>query len=88
MKCPTCERQTDTIKSAIVRQSILVGCEVCLNTFTHSSPEVARFNREWQKREYRKDLVQPNQPREFIKAHGVERARENGYNDEQIRKYS
>lgn len=63
------------------------GCDVCLASKLQQG-DMAAGHRRFQQREYRKDLVQPNEPRDFVRAYGADRARENGFSDEQIRKYS
>lgn len=51
------------------------------------SHTAGEYYRREQKTKFRKELVQRVEPREYIKAYGVEKARE-FYTDEQIRKYS
>lgn len=65
---------------------LVVGCEQCVDArLQHGSS--AAFDRRWQQTEYRRDLTQKNQPRQFIQAFGADKAREHGYSEEQIRKY-
>lgn len=74
-------------KTVIHNNKIIVGCEECLSNKVQA--EFANKSiRDWQRGEYRKDLIQKNQPRDFVRAFGVETARKNGYSEEQIRKYS
>ena len=72
--------------SSIRAGELVIGCDRCIGaTLQHGSS--AAFDRRWQQTEYRRDLTQKNQPRQFIQAFGVDKAREHGYSDEQIRKY-
>lgn len=74
---------------AIVHQGkIYTGCEACVFNTIPTGEYSAKFNREWQKGHYRRELTQPNQPNQFVKALGAEKAREHGYSEDQIRKYS
>lgn len=74
-------------KSIIYHGKIYTGCELDVGKI-ETSEYSAKFNREWQKKHYRRELAQPNEPHKFVKAVGAERARENGYSEEQIRRYS
>lgn len=72
---------------AVIRGGAVVnGCELCINS-KQSQGVSANYERNYQRREYAKDIVQPNQPREFLEAHGADVAREHGYTDETLRKY-
>lgn len=72
---------------AFIRGSEVVkGCEICLSS-KQAQGVSANYERNWQRREYAKDMVQPNQPDQFVRAYGADKAREAGYSDEQIRKY-
>lgn len=73
--------------SIISKGKIYTGCELDVGKI-ETSEYSAKFNREWQKKHYRKELSQPNDPKNFVRAVGAERARENGYSEEQIRRYS
>lgn len=64
---------------------VVVGCDDCMEAKRQGL--AAKYERDWQRREYARDLVQPNQPDRFVKAYGAEAARKAGYSDEQIRKY-
>jgi hypothetical protein len=71
-----------------VHQKIATGCEHCLGSqIKKGSENAAKFNRDWQQKEYRKDITQPNDP-SFIKAYGAEQARERGWSESDIRKHS
>lgn len=75
--------------SIIKHGKIYKGCGICLSSNTKMSSEFsAKGSREWAKKEYRKDLLQPNQPKDFVRAYGADTAREYGYSESQIRKYS
>lgn len=66
---------------------LVTGCEACVS-HALSQGNSAAERRRWQKAEYRRELTQPVDPRNYIKAYGVEHAREQGFTDEVIRKYS
>lgn len=74
----------------IVQNKLVTGCDLCLEDQIIISPESARSKREWQKKQYRADTLQPvpSQARDFVRHHGVEKSREWGYSDEEIRKLS
>jgi hypothetical protein len=74
------------MKSVISGGKMYEGCENCLHFVLHGGEGAAKHAREFQKKQYRGELVQPNQHRDFIKAYGIEKAREY-YNEETIRKY-
>lgn len=73
--------------ASIVGGEVVTGCEVCLPSKQVQGVS-AKYERNWQRRQYARDIVQPNQPREFIKANGEKVAREHGYTDETLRKYA
>lgn len=73
--------------SIISKGKIYTGCELDVHKI-ETGEYSAKFNREWQKKHYRKELSQPNEPQKFVKAFGADKAREYGYSEEQIRKYS
>lgn len=87
MICINCNKQADYLKTVVINGEVIDGCEHCLNTSVAEASGVAKYNRDWQRAEYRKSIIQPNQPRDFVRAYG-EKAREYGYSDEQLRKYS
>lgn len=66
---------------------VMYGCEFCLPSKMQQGNSAA-FNRRYQQATYRKDLLQPNQTRDFVKAYGAGKAREYGYSEEMIRRYS
>lgn len=86
-ECPNCHKQSSSIKSIIARGEIMTGCEHCLHTLRKGHGGAAKYQRDRQRETYRRDILQPNQPRDFVKAYGADVARENGYTDEQVRKY-
>lgn len=83
-KCINCGEKAYHPKTAIHRGKILEGCEHCMERLKDNS-SYAREHRESQKKQFRKDLVQSVQPREFIQAYPDE-AR-NIYDDKTLRKY-
>lgn len=74
-------------RAAISRGQIVTGCDVCLPAKLQQG-DSAKYYRDYQKAQYRKELTQPNQPRDFVRAYGADKAREHGYTDDQIRRYS
>lgn len=72
---------------AIVRDGRVVsGCDLCLST-NQRSDSSATYERKWDKREHARDIIQPNEPSKFAKEYPKE-ARELGYTDEMMRKYT
>lgn len=87
MICNTCKSKTDVEKTITHRGKLLYGCDNCLTHIQQGTDGIAKFNREWQKVEYRKDLIQPTQSRDFVRAYR-DKAKEFGYSDEMIRRLS
>jgi hypothetical protein len=73
--------------SIISKGKIVTGCEICIGQKIETGEYSAKFNREWQKGHYRKELTQPNEPHKFVKAYG-KKALDYGYSEEQLRRYS
>lgn len=68
-KCPTCNRDTDAVISRIVGKQIMVGCGECLwDNMLQQASGTAKYWRDRQKEDYRRDITQPNQ-KEFAKAY-------------------
>lgn len=86
-KCTNCEQEAVSQKSVIKHGKILKGCEHCINQLIQGNENARKYDRERMKRDHAKDLVQPTQPRDFIKAYGAEAAKEY-YNEDLIRKFS
>lgn len=86
MTCSTCNKQTDSEKTVIRSGQLFTGCDNCLNSQIQGGEFSAKSGRDWQRREFRKDLVQPNEPRDFSRAY-PDKAREM-YGDETARKYA
>ena len=74
-------------KSIIRNGKIYTGCDECINSLVQGSETSAKNSRDKMRRDYAKDIVQLSEPRDFIKAHGIENARQY-YSDDVIRKYS
>lgn len=89
MICPNCSEKTEAIKSLISKGEILTGCQKCLTPQLQkgSGTNHSHFKRV-QQTKFRRELTQPVAPREYISAFGADAARERGYTDEQIRKFS
>lgn len=72
---------------AVIRNGqVITGCEACINSKRQQGLS-ATYERNYQRRQYRKDIIQPNEPMEYVKAYGADKAREAGYSESQIRKY-
>lgn len=85
-QCPTCQQPTDTVKAIAHDGKVLRGCDNCLRNQVQGNELVAQHNRDYQKAEYRKDIIQSfDDPRGYIK-HYPERAKE-VYNADTLRKY-
>lgn len=88
-KCENCKLETDQQKTIINGGKLFRGCDLCMPALLQQGTAgAAKYYRDRQKEDYRRDLVQPNQGREYIKAYGVSAARDRGWSDELIRKLS
>lgn len=89
MICPNCKRKTDTLKSVIIRGGIVSGCPLCLGSnLQKANDRSAKYYKQEQQRKFKKELIQPIDQRDFISAYGIDKARDRGYSEEDIRKYS
>lgn len=83
MKCLVCKKPTDSLKTAI-KNGVYVSerCEKCLNSFVANAAYARKYNRDRQREDYRKDIIQRwrgNEPDpEFIKAYPKESAEQWG----------
>jgi hypothetical protein len=80
------EHECPETRAVCIDARIIAGCDLCLPTKLQQG-DSASYERSYQQRHYAKDLIQPNQPGEFVKAYGADKAREYGYSESQIRKY-
>lgn len=87
-KCSICNKPADTLRSA-VKDGVYISerCDRCLASFSGISDGARAFHRDWDKREHARSLVQPWEEN-FAKTFGAEKAREHGWTDEAIRKFS
>lgn len=75
-------------KAVIQGNQIIRGCDVCLpQKLSRANELAASHRRAYQQREYARDIVQPFEPG-YVKARGIEAAREKGWSDEAIRRFS
>jgi hypothetical protein len=81
METHNCKQNKMTVRDG----QVVVGCESCL-PIKLSQGDSAAHTRQYQRRQFERDLIQPNMGREFIRAYGVDAAREQGYNEDTIRK--
>lgn len=87
MICINCHKKTESIKSVITHGKVVTGCSNCLPTLISEAPTAANHRREAMKREYAADLVQPIE-KDFAKRYGADKAREVGWSEASIRKYT
>lgn len=88
MKCPICPREVDRLLSGIKNGKVVSErCERCLNSIPSHAELAGNNERTWQRREYAKDIIQPSEEG-FAKAYGAEAARDRGWSDEEIRKFT
>ena len=80
-KCP----YPDT-KAVIRGGRIVQGCDYCLNLRVQPNELAAQNRRDYQRREYARDIVQPFE-KDYVKARGIDKAREAGWDESSIRKY-
>ncbi len=87
VKCPVCKRQVDNLVSGVKNgKYISERCQRCLNNTIHSAEFYRRNERQYQRREYAKDILQPWEEG-YAKAYGGEAAREAGWSDDQLRQH-
>jgi hypothetical protein len=87
--CTNCGKETDALKSIIVKGEIKSGCSFCLGSnLQKANDRSAKYYKQEQQRKFKRELVQHVDQREFIQVYGAEKAREKGFSDEDIRKYS
>ncbi len=88
VKCSQCKRKVDIVRSATKNGEVISdACDSCLASFSGYADYARRQERDWQRREYARDIIQPWEP-EYIKAYGADKARERGWTDEEIRKFT
>lgn len=85
MKCQNCHKTATSIRTAIHGVSLVTTCEHCSVT-VQPHQLAAKNRREQQKKDFRKDLVQPIEKRAYSQAYPAQ-AREL-YGDKEFRKLS
>lgn len=84
-KCSNCGRPEGIhsgIKNGVYYEQL---CSRCVGVL--GSAEFSRnYDRQWQRRHYAKDLVQPTEAG-YLKAYGADKARERGWTEEDIRRH-
>lgn len=86
MTCPTCSQSANSLRSIIHNGQIVEGCANCLDVKpNHGQNDIAKYNRQRDYDDHRQDLVQPLEGADYIHARGIEKAREKGFSDEDIR---
>ncbi len=73
-------------KSVIVRGAIVEFCSRCQPSVTQPNELAASNRRNYQQGQYRRDTVQPFE-KDYVKARGIDAAREKGWSDDAIRKF-
>lgn len=90
MICPRCSHETDTVKAGVVNGRYVDNyCNNCINTLTKSSDRFGKYNRDRQREDYRRDIIQPmdgDKPnKEFIREYS-DKAKEI-FTSEEIEKF-
>lgn len=87
LKCPVCGKAVDNLRTAVKGgQYISERCGRCLVLASGSSLFNRKYDRDRQREDYRKDLIQ-NWEEDFPRAYGGQAALDKGWNLEDIRKY-
>jgi hypothetical protein len=84
---PNCKKSTDSVKSVVKNRTIHTGCSACLHTLVKGHELAASYHRKTDYRDHAADLVQPFED-DFAKVYGADKAREFGWGEEAIRKYT
>jgi hypothetical protein len=84
-KCKNCGKPTDHLRTVAQNGQILRGCDLCITQVQQGHEGASKFDREWQKKQYRRELTQPND-KSYAKAY-PEKAREE-WGDNTFRKYA
>lgn len=86
MKCPVCNRNVDNLRTAVKGgQYISERCDRCLALATSSSLFNRKYDRDRQREDYRKDLIQEWEP-EFAREF-PQQALDKGWSEEDMRKH-
>lgn len=86
MTCPNCKKEADRTTSRVVGDDIVTGCDSCLGMpAKHGQNDIARYNRLMDYRDHAQDLTQPFEGKAYLKTRGIDKAREQGFSDEDIR---
>lgn len=87
MKCLVCKREVDTLRSAVKNGEVISErCDRCLDSVKSLADGARQYERNWQRRHYAKDIIQPFEKEKYIKAY-PEQARKHGYSEEDLRKF-
>lgn len=66
MICPTCGSKATNIRTAIHNGAVITNCEHC-SKLQQAHPLAARNRREQQKKDFRGDLLQPGDGRDYAR---------------------
>lgn len=86
MTCPNCKQEVDKVKTVIKSNGIHSGCDICLPTLLQGHSLAAKYTRDRMKEDYRKDIIQPVDTRDYAKAYPKQFIEKFG--EENYRKYS
>lgn len=88
MICPICKRDVDALR-AMARNGKYVSarCDSCHNNGFRIADSARKYERDWQRRHYAKDLVQPSDT-DYAKAYGVDQAKDRGWSEDDLRKHA
>lgn len=86
MICTSCNKTVDSIITTLKRGELVTGCKNCLSLVqNHGQNDISRHKRQADYRDHAQDIVQPMEGKAYLKARGIDRAREVGFSDEDIR---
>lgn len=86
-KCSVCKQKKEVLRSAIKNGQVISNiCDRCLANTIGGADLHHQGNKKWQQREYAKDTVQPWEEG-FAKAYGEEKARAQGWSDDDLRRH-
>ena len=86
MKCPICHLRVDNLITSIkADQYLSERCQNCLLAAKASALYARQYDRQWQRRQYAKDIIQPFEKEAFIKNY-PKQAKEI-YSDQDFHKY-
>lgn len=85
--CTNCKQPCISHKTVIRHNKVYSGCENCIHSLVQGQEFARKYDRDRMVRDYQQDLVQPFE-KDYVKLYGADKARENGWDEASIRKYS